>query len=69
MEFFEHEIDAIDEAYEENTVIENIKITMALENQFLDAADEALLRKCYRHEITPDDAIDMIKSDIISRKV
>lgn len=59
----------MNEINQEDIIIENIKMTMALENQFLDESDEKLLRKCYRHEITASDAIELIKNDIISRKV
>ena len=36
----------MNEINQEDIIIENIKMTMALENQFLDESDEKLLRKC-----------------------
>lgn len=50
-------------------MIENIKTTLACENQFLSQNDIDTLAKIYSHQISPDEAMTMIKNDIAFRVV
>lgn len=50
-------------------MIENIKTTMAAENQFLTKSDVDMLINCYNREIMPEEALKTIKEDIGFRVV
>ena len=50
-------------------IVENIKTTMAVERHFLSESEVNTLERCVRQEINVDDAINSIKTDILSRMV
>lgn len=50
-------------------IIENIKTTMAVEKHFLSTDELNVLEKCANKEMTFDDAIQNVKTDILSRMV
>ena len=58
-----------DKFKEEELTLENIRITMAAENYFLNSDEMETLRKCYNNELTADDILKNIKEDINARMV
>ncbi len=52
---------------QEERMVENIKTTMAVEGLFLQDQDVSLIMQFLNKEITEEQGIDMIKSDILSQ--
>lgn len=52
---------------ENSKIINNIKATMAVEGNFLQLQDEALINQYLNNEISEEEGIDIIKKDIISK--
>lgn len=52
---------------ENSKIINNIKATMAVEGNFLQLQDEALINQYLNNEISEEEGIDIIKKDIMSK--